>query len=299
METPDWKGIFEEPVLSAEEKGGGETNSVWQVRTERGEFIVKITQALPHPEKGFWFGLKALFGLDLRENIEKYAELADFIVAHSMLAVPRMMKVDASSQKIDLPFVVSEKVSGEPADFTDEAGHGPLLRDLGDHLGGLDEAPFQGWGSFSAAALQEPQAWPERLTGTIRRLAGRQYPEDRQVQRAVDEAVERIPRLPLPNRFSLIMLDLHPRQFLAEKGRLKAIVDLESHVIGPPELAWTALEFAMSPKDAPAFLEGYRRHLAPPRLGEVRMVYRLLHFLLNDYPGPFADWMGQPVVLQT
>ena len=296
MEPPDWKVIFEEPVLSAEEKGGGETNSVWQVCTERGEFIVKITQVLPHPDKGFWFGLNTLFGLDLQKNIEKYGELARFISDHSPLMVPRVVKVDASGRKLSKPYVVSEKIGGQPADFENGSDPGSLLFSLGDHLGSLDEASFEGWGSFSAKPLLPAEAWPERLAGTIRRLAGIQYPDDAAIQRAVKEAEERIPHLPLPSHFSLMMLDLRGGQFLADDDRLKALVDLESHVIGPRDVAWAALEYAIHPTGAPAFLEGYQRHLPAPEIGEARKVYRLLNYLLNDDPGPFQEWMSRPEI---
>lgn len=44
---PDWDYYFQTPVLVAEQVAGGYANDVWHVRTEGGDYIVKITKR-PH-----------------------------------------------------------------------------------------------------------------------------------------------------------------------------------------------------------------------------------------------------------
>jgi hypothetical protein len=118
------------------------------------------------------------------------------------------------------------------------------------------------------------------------------------MQKAISEAQEKINQMPILPSFCLIMLDLHGEQFLVEEGRLKALVDIESHVIGPRELAWVSLEYAMKPEDASEFLAGYEKHLPAPRLGEVRETYRLLTFLMFTEVGSFSSWMEQPAIFE-
>jgi len=290
---PDWKKIFDDRILFSKREGGGKTNVVWHVRTEQGDYIVKITRTSPHPKTGFWFGMEALFGLDVYRDMKHHQELADFISRHSPLSVPRIVRIDTSRELCPRPYVIYERLSGEPADFKEGPDTKQVMMDLGDHLGSMDKESFPYWGSYPESPRRDPKEWPSRLVQALWKISEARYPGNAEMQTAVEEAEEKINRLPIPSAFQMIMLDLHGEQFLTEDGRLKALVDIESHVIGPRELAWVALEYAMKPEDAPAFLEGYQQHLPAPRIGDVREIYRLLNFLMFTEVGSYESWMEQ------
>jgi Ser/Thr protein kinase RdoA (MazF antagonist) len=296
MKHPNWNKIFDEPVLFSKREGGGKTNDVWHVRTNRGDFIVKLTRTSPHPKKGFWFGLDVLFGLDIYRDLKHQKELAEFIADHSPLTVPRIERIDTSRELYPKPFVIYEYLPGKPANFQEGPDTKQLLYELGNHLGSMDQASFDYWGCFPESPRLEPKEWPSRLMLALRKIAEHRYPGNTDMQNAVKEAEEKIGQLPLPACFTMIMLDLHGEQFLTQDGKLKALVDIESHVIGPRELAWISLEYAMKPEDAGSFIDGYEQHLPAPKLAEVRQIYRLLNFLMYTQVGSFRGWMDQPAV---
>jgi Ser/Thr protein kinase RdoA (MazF antagonist) len=293
---PNWDEIFNEPVLFSKREGGGKSNEVWHVRTAQGDYIVKITRSSSHPKKGFWFGMEALFGLDVYRNIKNQQSLVDFIGNHSPLVVPRIVRIDTSRELYPKPYVIYERLSGEPADFKEGPATKQLIRDLGDHLGSMDQESFNYWGSYPESPRMEPAEWPTRLIQVLRKQGELRFPGNAEMQRAIREAEEKINGMPVVSSFYMIMLDLHGEQFLAEDGRLKALVDIESHAIGPRELAWVSLEYAMKPEDASDFLAGYEKHLPAPKLGEIREIYRLLNFLIFTEVGSFSSWMDQPAI---
>jgi Ser/Thr protein kinase RdoA (MazF antagonist) len=236
--------------------------------------------------------------LDVYRDIKHQESLAEFIASNSPLAIPRIVRIDTSRELIPKPYVIYERLHGKPADFQENGDTSQLLHDLGDHLGRMDLASFDYWGCYPEAPRLEQKEWPSRLVMTLKKMAEHRYPGNDEVQNAVLGAEEKIGQLPVPSCFTLVMLDLHGEQFLTQDGKLKALVDIESHVIGPRELAWIALEQAMKPEDAPAFITGYQQHLPAPRLGDVRQIYRLLNFLTFTQVGSFSDWMAQPAFFE-
>ena len=296
MKQPDWSQIFAEKIISTHHEGGGKTNDVWQIKTEQGIYIVKIPRISPHPKKGFAYGLYTLFRLDEYRDVIYQCELAEFIDHHSPLAVPRVVRIDTSREKIPKPYVIHEQISGEPVNFKQGLDTRQLVKDLGDHLGSLDQANFAYWGNFQGDPKLAWKDWPHQFIQAMKKMAARRFPGDDAITYAIREAEERTHYIADPDRGSLIMLDLKGGQFLQQDGRLKALVDIGSHVIGPRELGWVTLEYVIRPEDADALMSGYTRHLSVPEIGTVRQIYRLLEFLMFTEVGSFSDWMNQPEI---
>lgn len=279
---PDWNEVFPEKVLSARQINVGyeNANEIWDVRTERGPYIVKIPRAVAgRPRHPFWYGLFKLFGLHVYVDIESLKPLADFIHAHTPLRVPYVRRVDTSGEKIARPYTIVERVRGEEA--TLEGGHAAdIARGIGAHLGSLHKARFDYWGVFEGDPKLAHEEWPERLAAALGELARRDVP-DRARVRARLPAMERAARaLPVPEAFTLVFPDLRASQFLQQDGKLVALVDIDSIVIGPRELDLIAAEYMLTRALVGPFVEGYTKFLPLPQLAAVRELYRTLWFLV-------------------
>jgi len=298
VKPPDWDKIFEEPVRSTKRLGGGNTNDVWHVKTNQGEYIVKIPRISPHLKESFWYGLNSLFGLDVYRDMKHHRDLTEYISNYSSITVPRVIRVDSSENLYPRPYIINEYIPGKPADLCNGPATKKLLRKLGEYQGSLDQAGFDYWGSFPESPCREPQEWPSRLIDAMRKIVGYRFPQYAEVQQALEEAEKKIDQMPVPTIFTLVMLDLRGGQLLTQNGELKALVDIESYVVGPRELVWVSLEYAIKPDDASAFVEGYEEHLPAPRIAEVREIYRLLCYLLATDAGSYSDWKGQPAIFE-
>lgn len=280
--TPDWSDVFPEKVLSARQINVGyeNANEIWDVRTERGPYIVKIPRAVAgRPKHPFWYGLFRLFGLHVYVDIESLKPLADFIHANTPLRVPYVRRVDTSGEKIAKPYTIVERVRGEEA--TLDGPHAEAIaRGIGAHLGSLHRTRFDYWGVFEGDPKLAHEEWPARLADALGDLAARDVP-DRAKVRARLPAMQRTARdLPVPDGFTLVFPDLRPSQFLQQEGRLVALVDIDSIVIGPRELDLVAAEYMLTAPLVAPFVEGYTKFLPLPRLAEVRELYRTLWFLV-------------------
>jgi aminoglycoside phosphotransferase (APT) family kinase protein len=298
VKTPDWKKIFPgKEICEVVNIEGGNANDIWQVETDDGCYIIKITRTTPDHQQSFWYGLYTTFGLDLRAALPYRKELVEFINQHSQLQIPKVMHVDTSRQLISKPYIITEYLRGEPVVLEEAADSSTLVYQMGEHLGRLHKARMETWGCFPQEPHLEPEQWKRRLPGVLSKLARRWEQNREAIDKQVEEIKPRIDQLPEPARFSLILPDLRPDQFTQQDGRLLALVDVESHVVGPRELDWIALEYSLRPEDVPHFIAGYEKHLAAPRLADVRQVYRFLYFLTNilGWTGLTA-WMNAPAL---
>jgi Ser/Thr protein kinase RdoA (MazF antagonist) len=278
----DWNDVFPEKVLSARQLNIGyeNANEIWDVRTERGPYIVKIPRAVAgRPKHPFWYGLFKLFGLHVYVDIESLKPLADFIHANTPLRVPYVRRVDISGEKIAKPYTIVERVRGEEASLDGEHA-AEIARGIGSHLGSLHKTRFEYWGAFEGDPKFAHEEWPARVAEALGDLSQRDMP-DRAKVRARVPAMQRVARaLPVPDAFTLIFPDLRASQFLQQDGKLVALVDIDSIVVGPRELDLVAAEYMLRPELVTPFVEGYTKFLPLPRLAEVRELYRTLWFLV-------------------
>ena len=297
MSEPNWEEVFDEPVLTAERLGGGFANDVWSVRTDAGEFVVKITRNPPRPNRPFWDGLEMLFGLNTHENMRRLPGLADLMRDLSPLSVPRIVHVDRRGREIPEPYIVAERLPGDPLTLDGENREN-LARELGQHVGALHRKAFSDWGRFGEARYEAAE-WPPRLAATLEFMVDKWYEDDAGVRTTLDSFLEQARALDAPSEFCLILPDFRLAQFLQRDGHVSAVVDVESYVIGPPALDLIVLEHSLPADLAPAFSEGYEEHSSPPRLALVRSLYRYLYCLvqaLGEYD--FEEWMNRPAIFE-
>jgi aminoglycoside phosphotransferase (APT) family kinase protein len=295
VEEPDWGQLFPEPVLNVKRSSRGYANDVWIVQTEKSTFVVKATREPRTPDRPFWDGMLTLFGLDVYERIPHRRELVDFLDQHTPLSVPHALHIDLSERIFPRPFVVYERLSGKPPASLFESQ--TLATDLGEHLGSLHESDFPFWGSYPAPPSFALNDWPHKLADSLETLSRRWFHNKPEVMEALPGFAAQAGRLPALTSAALILPDLRPSQFLAENDHLSALVDIESHVLGPRELDFVALEYTLSKDDVQSFKEGYTRHLPLPDLDAVRPLYRYLYWVMaalgwKDY----RKWMDHPTL---
>ena len=297
MEIPDWKLIFDSPVLKAEAKDGGFANETWEVQTQKGKYILKVTKNPPHPDRPFWDGLKTLFGLDVYKHILYRKVLADFIREHSPLRVPKVLYADRSREFLPNPFVIMEEIEGQLAEFDHSQNTERLAFQIGDHLGRLHHASFPYWGCFPDDPRYPPEAWPLKLASAMESMAEKWFRGNPDVQKNLPSFAAQARALTAPQQFALVLPDLRLSQFLMENGQITTLVDIESHVIGPRELDFINLEHWLPCKYIPAFLEGYEKHQPIPDLQPVRSLYRYLYYLIDVLAvKDYQEWMNQPIL---
>ena len=294
----DWEKVLPgRTIRSAEHLDGGNANDTWQLYTEAGKYVVKISRATPDHQRLFWNGLYTVFGLDVLKSIPYRKELAEFIDRHSQLKVPQIIRTDSSGQVIPKPYVVTEFLGGEPTDLEKHQDREAVVFRLGEHLGRLHEAKMDTWGCFPQKPHYPKEQWKSRLPALLRRLTEERDGDQEVILSRVEEASRQINELADPAYFSLILPDLKPSQFKQKDGRLYALVDIESHVVGPRELDWIALEYSLTERDVRPFTAGYEKHSAAPSLAEVRQPYRLLYYLINVLGWEDLNaWMNQPAI---
>jgi len=298
-EQPDWDSLLSDPVVEVQHNQSGYANDTWIVRTEKRSYVVKATRAAadPRPDRPFWDGMYTLFGVNPYGHLQQRRALADFIRQHSPLEVPHTIHIDASQSVYPRPFIIDEKLPGEPADLDPTTSPFDVLalaRQLGEHLGSLHAVAFNFWGSYPISPSFRLQDWPELLAKALENMTPHWFEDQPQVMRALPDFAARARRLPALASAALIFPDLHPGQFLVHDGRLAALVDIESHVLGPRELDFIALEYALQPRHLPAFREGYTRHLPLPDLAPVRALYRYLYWVMSALGAEdYREWMEQ------
>jgi hypothetical protein len=298
VREPDWERIFSEPVVEAcwVDAGYDNANDVWQVRTTKGAFVVKVGRLHTHRrEDPFWHGLQTLFGLEVQDDIRRLKLLSKMINRYSHLAIPAVRTIDNTCSAIDRPYVIVERLQGAPADLEDEDYTKTIARQLGEHLAGLHRARFDYWGVYEGHPRFPREEWPERLAGAMAELIKTSEGDDA-AREQLPEFQERARRLSPPEHLSLVFPDLRPSQFLQHHGELVALVDIESMVVGPRELDLVAVEYSLQPVHVGPFVAGYEKHLPMPNLSEVRGVYRFAYYLIQILgETDFERWMSHDI----
>lgn len=296
---PVWDSIFPESVVSARQIDTGyeNANEIWDVVTPRGAFVVRIPRAdAGKPRHPFWDGLYKLFGLHVYVDIESQAPLAQVIHDRSPLRVPHVRSVDVSGTLIGRPYTIVERLPGKPAQLDLGPGRELIAQDLGAHLGGVHRARFEYWGTFEGHPRFNPREWPSRLADTLAVLAERDHADAAKVRATLSRFQAQARALPVPQHLTLVFPDLRPSQFLEHDGRLTALVDIESMVIGPRELDLVAIEYSLPPQHVGAFRRGYEKYLPLPPLADVRALYRYVYYLIDILAEPdFDRWMNHGI----
>jgi hypothetical protein len=268
----------------------GHASDVWVVKTASEESVVRCSRLTNEPDHEFWWGCLHLFGIDPRHmvNFEKNSELLNTVPD---IPAPKVL----SKAELDgKEYLVVEKMRGKALEsFTGQPEE--LLYQFGIWLAKVHRSRANFFGNIAKTSTEHKDRFHTRLAETIKIMAEREYPEDSKIRKVSGNILEELKSLPVPDWFCPIMPDMSSSQFLAEEGRISAIVDIEAYVVGPRILDFIALEYVLDKEASRPFLEGYCSMLDVPPLSGYRKVYRYFYLLLGIQGTVDLDeWMAQP-----
>lgn len=285
--------LGDEPVVEvrALDPGySGHGSDVWLVRTAAGERIIRSSRLQEEPDREFWWGLKALFGVDPRDMDHLEAALG-LLGGVPGIPVPRVL---ARAKVNGREYLAVERMNGSmiPSFIGQPDG---MLRGFGVWLARVHARRFDGFGDLKGSRKEPKERFHARLAETMRVMVEREHADDAAMGEVLAAALEELRGLPAPGAFCPVMVDLGPGQFLTEGGRITGLVDAEAYVAAPRELDFISLEYELDERAARPFLEGYRSVLDAPDLSRCRTAYRFFYRLMGVKGSvDIRRWMAQP-----
>ncbi|GIP40161.1 hypothetical protein J31TS4_34410 [Paenibacillus sp. J31TS4] len=268
----------------------GHASDVWLVKTASREVVVRSSRLQKEPDREFWWGCKALFGIDPREMV--YFETSSKLLnAIAGVPAPRIL---AKAELEGREALVVERMTGDV--LPSFAGQSPeLLVQLGEWLARVHSQRCAYYGNLVGTKRESGERFHQELADVMTQLVERDYGEEPNIRDRLPEILVELSALPAPSHLCPILMDLDPSQFLAEQGRLSAIVDIEAYVAAPRELDFIGLEYLLKEEDLRPFLAGYTAILPIPELSACRKVYRYLYRLLGVQGSvDLEEWLAQP-----
>jgi RimJ/RimL family protein N-acetyltransferase len=295
----DLQRLFESPILEqrrAVPEAWDGSSHLRFVRTSEGEACVRWSGVygwkgwsgeLPGPAQ---WGANRLFGVDTRR-------VFDLAPAHALLRrlggvpVPRLVSLAMLNR---WQCAVVEWMPGAMltsyADLSDEG-----LRELGVGIARQHGHRERWCGNLRGTHRTPLNAFHDEAVATARALVPRYFGEDTVAQRELEPMCAALASLPDPADASPLVVDHGADQYLAENGRVTALVDLEMLVLAPRALDLVALELEMDERAARAFRAGYVSVAPLPDLAAVRRPYRFLMALLIHHGERTLDhWLDYP-----
>jgi len=156
-----------------------------------------------------------------------------------------------------------------------------------------------GFGNPSGTRLEPKARFHERLAETMRAMVDREHAHDAAMREYLAAALEELARMPEPEMCCPVMVDLGPGLFLAEGGKITALVDAEAYVLAPRELDFIGLEYELDERAARPFLEGDSSVLDAPELSRCRTAYRFFYRLMGVKGSvDVRRWMARPALFK-
>ena len=285
--------IKDEPVVEvrALEPGySGHGSDVWLVRTPSAESIIRSSRLREEPDHEFWRGLKALFGVDPRDmdHLEAALKLLGGLPG---IPVPRVLGRENVNGR---EYLMVERMNGSmlPSFIGQPDG---MLRDFGVWLARVHSFRFDGFGNLAGTRIEPKERFHARLAETMRSMVEREHADRPAMREWLAAVLEDLRGLPASESCCPVMVDLGPGQFLAEDGKITALVDAEAYVAAPRELDFINLEYELDERSARPFLEGYSSVLDVPDLSRCRTAYRFFcHLMGIKGTVDVRRWMAQP-----
>lgn len=259
------------------------SHKLWFCETVDGPMVLKLCDQQTIQQSTFWRGMNSLFDISFPASLGNIAEVYQYISNVSPLAIPAFI---ASQKAI---FILAKWLPGN--DVQTSRITSVTVTSLAKHLGLLHQQQHSHWG-----CLQQPRfsatEWSLRVKNTVLLLAQQSaFAVDKTLlQKALAQA-EHLNE----SSFVPIMPDLRWDQFLMDQDKLSALVDLDAIVYGPSTLEFVLLEYLLDQTQAESFADEYQCYQLIPDLSEVRLVYRLLLFLMNVLGETQLDiWLNYP-----
>lgn len=295
MRDPDFSSIIQEPVERVTrfpDVHSGQASDVWLIQTVSDkQWIVRASRFPGVPDIDFWVGCHHLFGIDPSST--------DLSAVHarlhglSQISIPR---IDRSVHLNGRWFFVVELLPGKVVRRFSQLPH-QALRQLGASMASIHSVECDTFGRLDGQSAWSAPDWPNRLIETMELLVQRYYIEDARIQGALASMCESVRRAEPVVRFSPIMLDLDPTQFISDGRSLTGLVDLEVYAYGPAEFELCMLEYLIERDQAAAFYDGYTTVRPFPNLHCVRPLYRYLGLLLAVQGRiPYEQWMNASII---
>lgn len=293
--TKEWIDYFQ-PIFTSKifkvtpiNPGYGNTNDVYLMNTNTGNYILKVLKDIYPNSSVFWRGLNNLFEANHEATYQNLDNLSDYLKKLTVVSVPKIIKTEASFHNpIQKPYMIVEMMQGIPIPHESEisnqlAKSGEVAYQLGQLLSKIHAQKFDYFGNISGTGLPLSK-FPLKLAETIRKLAStRKASQNKQIQQMLPFFLKQAENMPVPKSTGLIMLDLWPSQFLAGDHNFSALIDIESYVVGPIELELVLVELWLGKHDK--FKEAYLEKGAIwPNFEAQRELYRYFIYLLYDCP---------------
>jgi aminoglycoside phosphotransferase (APT) family kinase protein len=291
---PDILKVFaqDRPVieLRALDPGySGHGSDVWLVRTAAEEMIIRSSRLREEPDHEFWWGLKALFGVDPRDLIHFEAGLK-LLRGIPDIPVPRVL---GRKQLQGREYLAVERMKGSMLSSFVGQPDG-LLRQFGVWLAKVHSLAFDGFGNLAGTQAEAKERFHPRLAETMRIMVEREHAHDPAMNEYLAAVLEELRHLPAPESFCPVMIDMGPTQFLAENGKITALVDAEAYAAAPRELDFIGLEYELDERAARPFIEGYSSVFDMPDLSRCRRAYRFFYRLMGVAGSvDIRRWMAQ------
>jgi fructosamine-3-kinase len=290
----DLQFLFEEPIIEIRELSPGyddHASDVWLVKTEYQEVIVRSSRMVEEPNNDFWWGCNQLFGIDPRD-VHALESVNNILSEFSTIPIPRVLKKGTSSRE----YVVVEKLEGQVVN-TFIGQPASLLQSLGEGLANIHQHQRHYIGNPSGTFQIKLERFHDHLIRVMEKLVSKYYRNDQKIVNQLDEIIEILKDLPVPDFSTFVLVDMDPTQFLSNGKVITGLVDTEAYVIAPRELDFVALEYILDEKSAVDFKSGYEKIMAIPDLTNYRLPYRYLYRLMSVQGSVDLDnWLNQEIL---
>ncbi|WP_044747760.1 phosphotransferase [Bacillus alveayuensis] len=290
----DLQFLFAERIKEIQELSPGyedHASDVWLVKTDREEVIVRSSRMVGEPSNDFWWGCKRLFGIDPR-NVHELEHINNILSECSTIPIPKVLKKGTLSRE----YVVVEKLAGQVVkSFIGQPDS--LLQSLGEGLAHIHQHQRQYIGNPSGTFQVKLEHFHNHLINVMKELVSKFYRNNQKIVHKLDEVIEILKEIRVPDYSTFVLVDMDPTQFLSDGKAITGLVDTEAYVIAPREMDFIGLEYILDKKAAAAFKEGYEKVMKIPDLTEYRLPYRYLYRLLSVQGSVDLDhWLNQEIL---
>ena len=265
------------------------TNLVLEVSTSQDKhFILKLNEQQTKMPSTFWQGLNLLFGAK-PANCNTIVEITQLLNKVQVFPIPKILNKGMIETDSPISYLLLEKMPGlsvlQGSQSENEfMNSGTIAYEIGQYLGKLRKITYATIGDVNKTINIKADEFPQKLTDTIKQLANLPPAiENNEVQSNLNEILQKISVMPIPQFICPIMPDFWPSQFLWEHNHISALIDVESYVHGPIELELAVLELWL--EDFDSLQRGYLSEgVSLPDLSSTRDIYRFLLYLLHGCP---------------
>jgi fructosamine-3-kinase len=236
-----------------------------------------------------------IFGGDVKDFLGLTQETFmhnNILSEFSTIPIPRVLKKGASSRE----YVVVEKLEGQVVN-TFIGQPASLLQSLGEGLANIHLHQRHYIGNPSGTFQIKLEHFHDHLLSVMKELVSKFYRNNQKMVNKLDEIIEILKDLPVPDCSTYVLVDMDPPQFLSNGTVIIGLVDTEAYVIAPRELDFVALEYILDEKSASDFKSGYEKIMEIPDLTNYRLPYRYLYRLLSVQGSVDLDnWLNQEIL---